>query len=284
MNTQELIQFIKTQLQNGQTKEAITANLISQGWQPPDIESAFNSLSSPPTLISNSTIITPPNTTPNITPTAKHFPFMIVIILITFLSLVGTSIFVLTQVQKNQPASEQNTITNYNPPPLSPTSQPPSEEIVTYSNPEQGFSFQHLQSWQISTQGTAVKLVSPENQNSPDQTITLFGDTLVSTIPYSGPIGTPVPGVTVVDQPTSKPREKQIKDLATQMAINNTITPITLNGLTGYEAPSTVSEGSTYNVILQGSKNMLLIQFPNKKSKSELNEGQLMILNTIVEL
>jgi hypothetical protein len=158
------------------------------------------------------------------------------------------------------------------------------EGISTYSSPEQGYGFQYLKLWQVKKQGTATSLVSPENQNSKDQTIALFGDVLVSSIPYAGPIGTPVPGVTAMVNPPFKSHDDQIKDLANQMTVGNKITPITLKGLSGYEAPSTVAEGSTYNVILQGSKNMILIQFPNKKSRLDLNLGQTTVLESIAEL
>lgn len=42
MTNQQLLDYIKQQLQQGVSREIITNNLISQGWQQPDVNEAFS--------------------------------------------------------------------------------------------------------------------------------------------------------------------------------------------------------------------------------------------------
>ena len=82
----------------------------------------------------------------------------------------------------------------------------------------------------------------------------------------------------------TKSHEEQVKDLAQQLSSSDIIKPITINEMVGFSAITSTEEGSTYNVLLQGSDVMLLIQFPNKDSQDSLNAGQLILLNSIQEL
>jgi len=155
-----------------------------------------------------------------------------------------------------------------------------------YESPEQGYSFRYIKTWKIDTQGSLTVLTDPAK---PNVTKTATGleklgqsDVAISTVLYAGIIIT-TPGITYIG-PTFAPHDQQVEDLATQLAFGNKILPTTVNGLAGYVAVTTKEGGSTYNILLQGSKNMLLIQLIGKKSRLELNRGQSIVLESIVEL
>ena len=46
MINQQVLDYIKQQLEQGATKKSISSSLVSQGWQASDIEEAFNMVSS----------------------------------------------------------------------------------------------------------------------------------------------------------------------------------------------------------------------------------------------
>jgi len=283
MVTQELIQYIKSQLQSGQTKDAIKSNLITNGWFASDIESAFQ------TLMPNPTPEVSQQNPANLSKSHSLSPILVIVI---FFMILGVGGIIYAAFFRNiNPSSKKEVLS---PTPtiqlttiISPTiGQNSPDETIFYSSPEQGCGFRYLKSWKIDKQGTLTVLADPNNANFQQCNATLEKilacDVAVSTIPFTGTTST-APGVTVSGLPPEKTHDEQVKELATQLAIGNNITSTTLNNLMGYEAPSTNSEGSTYNVLLQGSTNMILVQFPYKKTRADLNQGQLMILNSISE-
>ncbi len=274
MVNQQLIEYIKKQLQNGVSKESIISNLIAKGWQSTDIESAFQMLTP------NQPLTTPVTTMQNIKPTTKPFPVVAVIICLILLAFGGGTIFFLSSRTSNKPSSQINTIPSIQKslPTLQPTKN--IEETILYSSPEQGYGFRYLKSWKITKQGTATSLTDPQAKS--DSTTQLFGNVIVSSIPYSGNVST-APGVTIVSAPVAQPHETQVKDLALQMATDEKITLIKEGSLNGYETITSANGGFTYNLVLQGSKNILMIQFPNKKNQADLNQGEKIIIDSIVE-
>lgn len=292
MVTPELMQYVKTQQQNGQTIDIIKSNLIAKGWQEDDLDSAFEriTLNSLPTASSSNI--------PHSNPAAKGFPLTLVALLVTGLVLAGGGIIAFNSFRKNASSPEKNlTAISTSPsptstpsptftPPVSPTiTQKNAEENILYSSPEQGYGFRYLKSWKIDKQGTLTVLVDPSSPDAQQCAALLEKilacDIMVSSVPYyeAPSAGT---GVTAIEQPPVKSHNDQVKDIAAQMTVG-TVTPITLLNLSGYEASTTNSDGSTYNVLLQGSKNMILVQFPNKKIKTDLNQEQLAVLNSISE-
>ncbi len=286
MVTQELIQYIKTQIQAGQTKETVMSNLIANKWSESDIESAFQ------TIRPNLNSAASSNSTPSSNSSNKSFPLILVLVLIVCLVLVAGEVFVLNSFIKNKPSSDRNALTNLaqaSPSPLiiTPTiAQNNPDENVLYSSSQQGYGFRYIKSWKIDKQGALTVLVNLDNAKFQECAATLEKilacDIAVSTIPYAGEVTT-APGVSVSGFPTEKTHDEQVKDLATQLAAGNTIASTSFNNLRGYEAPTTNPDGSTFNVLLQGSKNMILVQFPYKKMKSDLTFGQLIVLNSIIE-
>ncbi|MEI7810449.1 MAG: hypothetical protein WCI41_02735 [bacterium] len=61
MVNQQLLDFIKEQLQKGISKEVISKELLSNGWMSQDVEEGFNALNNPSLVISNTLNIPNPN-------------------------------------------------------------------------------------------------------------------------------------------------------------------------------------------------------------------------------
>lgn len=154
----------------------------------------------------------------------------------------------------------------------------PKSTTALYQSTEQGYSFTYPSSWKAEKQKETAKqrgkvtiVKSPETQKkSPDKN-PFPGDAFVLSVPYVG--GTP-------------PHAQQIKDMIEQarLATDKTTQAVTVGDLSGYTAVTTASNGAVLNIVLQGTKNMLLIKFPDITSMGSLNDGQSMILRSLKEL
>jgi len=287
MADQELIDYIKTQLQAGESTDAIKTSLADQGWQSADIEAAFQVVSAnPPIQLPE---------TPPVQPSGakKLFPLMALGILC--LLAVGAGILLFAGNKKTpQPAVKKIiptpsiTIPTEEPAPTDKSFESdavPSvqngNDTLLFTSAQHGYSFRYLTAWKLEKKGSLTVLRVPSGGMAE-------GDALVSAVPYAA--GTTIipaihiPEVTAIIEPTVAAHDQQVKDLATQLALGNKILPTTVNGLAGYVAVTTNEGGSMYNILLQGSKNMLLIQFPGKKSRLELNRGQTIVLESIAEM
>ena len=277
MVTPELVQYIKTQLQNGIPTDAIRTSLMSSGWPETDISSALQ------TLIPSSAPVPQTNTLNTSVPASK-FPMVLIIFLFVFLVLAAGGVFAYFKLVKNNPTPTPTPTVSLSPSPNLNSNS--TEDTILYTGSGQGYSFRYLNSWKLDKQGSLTVLASPDNPNAGQCAATLEKitacDAVISTIPYQG-LASTAPGVTVSGLPPVKSQDEQVKDLATQLSLGNSAIAITVNKLMGYDAPSSDSAGSTENILLQGSKNMILLQFPNKKSKADLTPGQLTILNSILE-
>lgn len=278
MITPQLLEYIKTELGKGQTTDTIRTTLINQGWQVVEINQAFQSLTTQSPALPKTQILNH---------SSKNGILLGVVLFIIAIGL-GSSAFYF--LHSSQTKMSLTTPTKIPDPTIMPgitsqavitaneaiTPSPVKIETAIYSSTEQGYSFTYPKSWKIQTQGTATSLVSPESKNS------IFGDVIVSKNPYMGS-SVLSPNVTMV-APTIPSIDQQIIDLANQLASDKKITPVTVGQLKGYEATSTTPDGSTYNILLQGTKGFLMIQYPSKKSRAELDQGQLIILNSFIEL
>lgn len=161
-----------------------------------------------------------------------------------------------------------------------------SGETVFYSSPDQGYGFNYLKSWKVDKGGSLTVLADPSSPNKGQCAAKIANlpacNVVVSTLPYQGSLST-APGVTI-KAPATVPNDQQVKNLAVQIATDQKTDPITIGNLSGYTALTTNSQGSTLNILLQGNKNMLLIQFPNIASRSALSDGENIVLNSLVEL
>lgn len=153
----------------------------------------------------------------------------------------------------------------------------PKSTTALYQSSEQGYRFTYPSSWKAEKQKETAKqrgkvtiIQSPETQKK-NLNNTLFpGDVFVLSVPYVG------------DTP---PHAQQIKDLIRigRLATDDKIQPISIGNFTGYTAVTTASTGAVLNVVLQGTKNMLLVKFPNITNMESLNNAQLMILRGLKE-
>lgn len=82
MINQQLLDFIKEQLQKGISKEIITKELLSNGWGMQDIEEGFNALSNLSSVVPN---------TLNVSPQIKNHPGRNIFLVVLLLFLVGAS-------------------------------------------------------------------------------------------------------------------------------------------------------------------------------------------------
>lgn len=168
---------------------------------------------------------------------------------------------------------------------------------IAYVSSEQGYGFMYPGTWELKKQGTLSSVASPEWQKGELYKRYGFGEVLVSSLPYTGTSsGQVASGVTIKTSPNTvqKSSTDQVKDLATQLATNKKITGVKVSGLLGMQAvtvapASEASAGaslrdrSTLNMVFEGTKNILLVQFPVVSTQAELNEGQLMILRSLEE-
>lgn len=226
-----------------------------------------------------------PKKTPNL--------LLIAVIVIVVLLLAGSGIFAYFQLKNSPPE-----LTQPEPSPTPIATESPSFKLptaptiatdsgtITYSNIQQGYGFNYLKAWIIDKQGTLTVAADPSLPDSKQCTATieklLACGAMISSIPFVTP-PTTAPGVTISGTSPTKTHAQQIQDLASQLAVSNKTSSITIGTLNGYEAITTTTAGSTYNVLLQGQKNMILIQFPNKKTRTELSIGQSTILESITE-
>lgn len=291
MELQELVSYIKTQLQNGQSEDTIRPVLTARGWQSSDIDVTFQSINS-----NSQTSPLQNDVTVNNTKARSHIVILLVIIFaFLILGAGGIYAYFLMTGGKNNINTQTSTVSSPTLPTSSPFSglnpdpanQAGSGDITLYTSPDQGYGFRYIKSWKLNKQGSLTVLTDPQSPQSKEcdavlEKITAC-DILVSTIPYQGEAVTAVPGVTITGTPPPQTKAEQVRNLATQISTDQKVTTTAEGVLNGYASVSTTNDGSTYNVLLQGSKNILLIQFPNKKSKTELNLGQLTTLSSITE-
>lgn len=295
---QELVRYIVQQLQTGATADAIKASLAAQGWQEADIETALQEAANAMSGQSSQQTVQPAGP-------KKLLPLVV----FSFLGIIviGGGIFIFTGRSKRSASQMGGNIspTLIHPAASSSATILPSESasskgMVTdtttpsvrydddtqvYENSEHGYSFRFIKSWKIDTQGSLTVLT---DTSSPKVTksvsgieILLNSDVAVSTVPYAGI--TLAPSVTMVG-PTGAPNNQQVKDLATQLAEGGKPLATTINGLPGYVAVASSEGKFTYNVLLQGEKNMIHLMFAGKKSRLELNRGQTIVLESIAQL
>ena len=190
--------------------------------------------------------------------------------------------------RKTIPAPNQNDSTNIptisNRPSVLPAPlKQNGESTLFYANPQQGYGFYYLASWRVDQHDTLSVATDPSRPYSYRPSYgfekLLESDVLISSFPYASL--TITPGATIVGTPTIQPHDQQLKDFALQFANNKLILPTTVNGLNAFIAET---GGATYNIVVETAKNILLIQFPHKKSTAELSGGQSLILESIVEL
>lgn len=173
--------------------------------------------------------------------------------------------------------------TSYIPPAFNRT----DENTYVYSDPEKKYSFRYLKKWKIANKSTVTILTDPAKLQSQQCDVLLPGmlycDILISTIPYFDPnlIG---PEVNFNVIPTAAPIPQQVKNSAEALFGSNAIQPTLINDYRGYQATTQVEGTYIYNILLQGKKSMLLMQFPGKWSQSTLNLGQRTVLDSIAEI
>lgn len=238
-------------------------------------------VTSEPSINVTSAISPPP--VPNV-PTPKKTPnlLLIAVIVIVVLLLAGGGILL------TKPAPSPTPIATDGPSfklPSAPTVATNSGTL-TYSNIQQGYGFNYLKSWIVDMQGSLTVAADPAFPDSKQCAASLEKllacNAMISSIPFmTSP--TTAPGVTISGTPPIKAHDQQTQDLASQLAVGSKATPIMIGTLSGYEITTTTTEGSTYNVLLQGQKNMILVQFPNMKSRTDLSNGQSTILQSIIE-
>lgn len=258
---------------------------------PPENNITSPEINSPNTPVNQPSIDQPAaNSIPQVvtaTPSAINEPkkkkiLIIATLLIILILIAGVAAYFLIMSKKST-NTESSNISSVNP--LSASNVKPSNEATTsagqgfgqadtisYDSPQQGYGFQYLKTWKIDKLGTLTVIVDPNNPNSLQCAANLSKfaacTVVISTVPYTS---------------QTMPFDQQVISLATQMATDHKNDAITVGTLTGYSALSTSIQGSTFNVLLQGKKNIILVQFPNITNKGAISQGGNIILDSVVE-
>lgn len=168
MVTPQLIDYIKTQLNNGFSRQDITQSLITQGWQSVDINEAFNQ-SQPPTANNPTPSTQTVVTTSSSNSSSSGFKIIIYIIIgVLILALAGVATYFGygAFVNRNSNVEADNQTLNENQP--TPTEMPAENsdnqtsqntETSVYTNQEHGFSITPPTGWTTDESGILGMLV-----------------------------------------------------------------------------------------------------------------------------
>lgn len=113
MITEELIQYIKSQIQNGEAMDVIKTNLTAIGWLNADIKTAFQAVTTK--APDSSPTIQPANF---LSPTrvTKSFPIKSVIVIVILLILFTAGIFIFGSFAGKKTVPDKNTYNSQTPP------------------------------------------------------------------------------------------------------------------------------------------------------------------------
>lgn len=284
----ELKAFISAQLAAGQKVEDVRGVLAAKGWPKNQLDEAIP-------------LPTPAEDSSTETTESKSFltvkrAIILIIVLIVLCAAVVAAVWAEFNGNKKKEMIEK---VDKKGSPQEVTSVVPAttSASIVYVSPEQGYGFTYPGTWELKKQGTLSSIASPDWQKGELYRQYGFGEVLVSSVPYTGTnSGQVASGVTVKTSPNTvqKSPTDQVKDLALQLASNKKVTGVKLDKLAGVQAVTVVAaseasvgaslrERSTLNMVFEGTKNIILIQFPVVSAQTELNEGQLMILKSLEE-
>lgn len=282
----ELKAFVSAQLAAGKKAEEIRGVLASKGWPKNQLDEAIPlatpSQDSGTEKAEHEGFLTP-----------KRAIFLIIVLNLLCIAVVG-AVWAEFNWNKNQEVSVTTPeVTKETVSEIPAT----SSATINYVSPEQGYGFLYPGSWELRKQGTLSSIASPDWQRGESYKKYGFGEILVSSVPYTGTTsGQVTNGVTVgaIPKGSTKSPTDQVKELALKLASNKKITGVKIDKLVGMQAVTVASasgasagaslrERSTLNIVFEGLKNIILIQFPEVSAQTELNDGQLMVLRSLVE-
>lgn len=280
MLTPQLIEYIKTQLQSGLSPEQIKNSLIQSGWQSADVDAGFSSIIPSPSQQVNAPIeaVTP-------VPSKKKL-YIGVVVLFLLIAAIAVAAYIFGFPAKSQSPQAQ---------PPTPTQSVATPSITAENNADTTefidsagtFAFDYIKSWKVQSQETMALLSNPQNPDASHCDGALenveFCDAVVSSIPYAG-VSYVAEGVTV-SAPPEPSHEEQVKQLAAQLGSVESDTFTNAKGLKGYLIKTPAPEGSdknAYNFLLEGTKNMILVQIPIKVGETVQEEHKL-IIQTVKE-
>lgn len=245
----------------------------------------FSTNDSPSQFAAQKTIPNP-NQQDQMTPRKSNFPFIIIVVAAICFVLMCVAILYKVSSEKTSFSSTQKavnpsktiSVTGVS---LSVPTQAITNEFITYSSSQYGYAVQYPKTWHFSKLQALIVLAGPDNphaQQCQPNLSAIIQDCDIDI--YSDPyVNAPGVGETSVE-----PHDVQDKNLAIQMAQLNkgsSVIPVTFKNLSGYEV-SVISNGiSTLNIILQGSKVSINVQFIHKASQSDLTSSELAIVNSI---
>lgn len=278
MVTSQIIEYIKTQLQSGQSPEQIKESLFQSGWQSVDIEAAFVTITPTTPQLVNATLDSVP-----VAPSKKKLHIVLGILFVVIAALAVAAYMI------GFPATSQSL-----PAPTPKTSLVPTQSVATptleveknvdtaeFVDSTGVFAFDYIKTWKIQSQETMALLSNPQNSDTAKCDGALenfeFCDAIVSSVPYAG-VSYLAEGVTV-STPPEPSHEEQVKQLVAQLGTVENESFTNGQGLKGYIVKTSVPEAerNTYNFLFEGANNMILVQMPIKVGESVSEEHKVII-------
>lgn len=184
MVNQQLLDYINQQTQQKIPKETISSNLLSQGWQPKDIEEGFNVISSSVTAGQNPAGLVKPATA----------VWKIIAVSLVGVAIVGSGIYFTTQkfLKSEVMPRVSNEVSSQ-----LPTSQPAETATSTKQLVEQSQT-QNPTKQPVEQSQTQNPTKQPVEQSQPQSPEIIFADKLSSCTPYKITLKHPFTGEMIV--------------------------------------------------------------------------------------